>query len=170
MGLLNRLASFFQHDSSKKSTKKSTKKSGSKQSNSKRSTKKADSKKSTKSESKKSARKTQREPIPHELRDQVWMKYHGIKIEGPCYCCNSVIQKYHGWHCAHVKADVKGGATDLENLRTCCEHCNLSMGNQNLYVYIRDKDLKGPGRKNASKYLKKHSSQVNDRRTNNWGH
>jgi hypothetical protein len=44
------------------------------------------------------------------------------------------------------------------------------MGDQNLYVYLRDKNLKGPGRKNMHKYLKKHESQRYDRRTNNWGH
>lgn len=150
MGLLfllrNRIASLFN-----KSTKKSTRS----------------------NKSNKSSRKTthQREPIPPEVREQVWISYHGKKMTGQCYCCGIKIHKYHGgWHCSHVKADAKGGPTNVQNLRTCCPSCNLSMGDQNLYVYIRDKDLRGPGRKNASKYLKKHVSQIHDRRTNNWGH
>jgi hypothetical protein len=43
------------------------------------------------------------------------------------------------------------------------------MGNQNLYAFIRDKNLKGPGNKNIAAYFKQNPSQINDKRTNNWG-
>jgi hypothetical protein len=43
------------------------------------------------------------------------------------------------------------------------------MGNQNLYTFIRDKELAGPGAKNHRGYLKRHPSQREDKRTNNWG-
>jgi 5-methylcytosine-specific restriction endonuclease McrA len=97
----------------------------------------------------------------------VWATYHGKKTTGRCYCCGTSISKKK-WHCSHVKADAKGGETNLNNLRTCCPHCNLSMGDQNLYTYMRDKDLRGPGRKNMNSYLKRHNSQKTDWRTNNW--
>lgn len=110
-----------------------------------------------------------RRPIPPEIRKSVWTKYHGENTEGFCYCCGIQIQRYNaGWHCSHVKADIKGGLPTVDNLRTCCRHCNLSMGDQNLYAYIRDHDLNGPGRSNINKYLKHHKSQINDKRTNNW--
>lgn len=113
----------------------------------------------------------QRARIPKEMRDKVWNVYHGEKNIGVCYCCNKQIERYHaGWHCAHVKADVKGGPTIVENLRTCCPHCNLSMGDQNLYVYILQENLKGPGATNANSYLRDHPDQKGDVRTNNWGH
>jgi len=118
----------------------------------------------------KEAKETKRKPIPKKLRNQVWLFYHGERIEGNCYCCNILIMRYNaGWHCAHVFSDNKGGLTVLENLRTCCRHCNLSMGNQNLYAYIIEKNLKGPGAANVIVYFQKYPSQVGDRRTNNYG-
>jgi len=114
--------------------------------------------------------KNEKQKIPKEIRNDVWIKYHGDNTKGICYCCGTSIQRYNaGWHCSHVIASSKGGSIRVENLRTCCKHCNLSMGDQNLYVYIRDKNLKGPGYKNVYQYLQKHHSQINDRRTNNWG-
>jgi 5-methylcytosine-specific restriction endonuclease McrA len=110
-----------------------------------------------------------REPIPHEVRTTVWETYHGIKQVGTCYCCGVPIERYHGgWHCSHVVAHHKNGPTTVENLRTCCRKCNLSMGDQNLYTYIREKQLRGPGSKHATAYLKQHPSQIFDVRTNNW--
>lgn len=113
--------------------------------------------------------KKKRERISQKTRASVWSHYHGSKTVGVCYCCGIAIQKFNGgWQCSHVKADSKGGEETLDNLRTCCSHCNLSMGDQNLYVYIRMKRLSGPGAQNVDEYLNKHSSQINDRRTNNW--
>lgn len=110
-----------------------------------------------------------REPIPLQVRNTVWETYHGIKQVGVCYCCGTPIERYNkGWHCSHVVAHNKNGPTTVENLRTCCRKCNLSMGDQNLYTYIREKHLTGPGSKNAQRYLKQHPSQILDVRTNNW--
>ena len=108
--------------------------------------------------------------IPADIRNNVWTKYHGERTFGQCYCCGIIIQRYHGgWHCSHVIARDKGGSSSVDNLRTCCRHCNLSMGNCNLYVYIKNSKLHGPGHKNVQEYLYKHNSQINDVRTNNWG-
>src|SRR5579862_8442252 len=108
-----------------------------------------------------------KQPIPSALRDDVWKIYHGNKNTGKCYCCGKQIRKTHGeYHCSHVVAEVKCGETTIENLRTCCPTCNLAMGNQNLYVYMKEKDMKGPGRKNMNEYLKRHKSQIHDTRTN----
>lgn len=112
----------------------------------------------------------QRDPIPFEVRDRVWLQYHGAQTAGPCYCCGTIVEKYHkGWHCAHVLAVAKGGTETLENLRTSCGHCNLSMGDQNLYAYIRDHHMTGPGARNVDAYFRKYPSQMHDKRTNNWG-
>jgi hypothetical protein len=61
-----------------------------------------------------------------------------------------------------------GGEVSVDNLRVSCSGCNLSMGNQNLYAYIRDKKLNGPGYKNIDAYFKKNPSQKDSKRTNNW--
>lgn len=108
--------------------------------------------------------------IPKKLRNQVWLKYQGENNVGLCYCCATNITRFHaGFHCAHVKAEEKGGLTVLENLRTTCRFCNLSMGTMNLYAYIVEKQLIGPGAKNAESYFSEHPSERYDKRTNNWG-
>lgn len=110
------------------------------------------------------------EQIPKKVRDSVWNKYHKEKNIGICYTCGISIERYNaGWHCSHVLARNKGGSIDVENLRTCCKHCNLSMGNCNLYTFIKNKNLKGPGRRHMDAYFAKNKSQINDKRTNNWG-
>lgn len=127
--------------------------------------------KAKKPSNKSTKQKHKRDRIPSDIRNNVWVTYHGETSEGICYCCGVVIQRYHaGWHCSHVVAQNKCGDEIIENLRTCCRHCNLSMGNQNLYAYIQEKGLKGPGSKNVRKYLQQHPSQRFDKRTNNWGH
>lgn len=103
-----------------------------------------------------------------QIRSSVWLHYFGNSNTGGCYCCGKLIKRYKGWHCSHVIAKAKGGSNTLENLRPCCAHCNLSMGNQNMYAYIQNKNLKGPGAKNVNFYFKQNKSQIGDRRTNNW--
>lgn len=108
--------------------------------------------------------------IPHDTRNNVWIKYNGDTDHGICYCCGKYLYRYNaGWHCSHVVSRNKNGDVSEGNLRTCCKSCNLSMGNQNLYAYIRDKELKGPGSVNVERYFKLHLSQKFDKRTNNWG-
>ena len=106
--------------------------------------------------------------IPRKIRNQVWLKYHGNSNIGICYCCGITINRYNkGWHCSHVISDIKGGEEKIENLRTCCPHCNLSMGDQNLYTYMLEKSMKGPGSDNINNYFSKHPEQRNDKRTTN---
>jgi len=119
-------------------------------------------------------KKKKKQSIPKEIRDSVWLKYCGDKDEGICYACGRLVFRDRaGWQCAHViaekSADGKKGEITIENLRVTCSGCNLGCGNGNLYVYIRDKNLKGPGSKNVDAYFKKNPSQINNKRTNNWG-
>lgn len=109
-----------------------------------------------------------RKGIPKTIREKVWSSYHGNSDDGKCYCCGYSINKNCGWHCAHVIPYAKGGPNTVENLRVCCARCNLSMGNQNLYAYIRDKELKGEGRYNIDSYFLNNQDQKTDVRTNNW--
>ena len=114
--------------------------------------------------------KKKKQTLPKKIRDSVWVKYCGNGDKGICYCCSKRVERYHaGWQCSHVHSDSMGGEVSVDNLRVNCCSCNLSMGNQNLYAYIRDKNLKGPGSKNVDAYFKKNPSQINSKRTNNWG-
>lgn len=104
--------------------------------------------------------------IPKKVRDAVWVKYHGEADTGICYCCGKSINRYHaGWHCSHILSDVKGGEEIVANLTTCCPHCNLSMGSQNLYVYMKEHNMQGPGKEHIEKYLQEHPDQIGDTRT-----
>ena len=115
-------------------------------------------------------KKKKKQAIPKKIRDETWVKYCGNSDEGVCYCCGKVVERYHaGWQCSHVHSENMGGEISVNNLRVNCCSCNLSMGNQNLYAYIRDKQLKGPGSKNVDAYFKKNPSEINSKRTNNWG-
>lgn len=108
--------------------------------------------------------------IPPNIRQSVWLKYNGDRDYGACYSCGLSINRFNaGWHCSHVIAHAKGGSNTVNNLRPCCRKCNLSMGDQNLYAYIKDKKLTGPGSTNMLLYFLQNPSQVNDKRTNNWG-
>jgi len=115
-----------------------------------------------------------KQAIPKKIRDGTWIKYFGESDEGICYSCGKRVERYNaGWQCSHVIAekspDGKPGEITVENLRVGCAGCNIGCGNGNLYVYIRDKKLKGPGSKNVDTYFKKNPSQINNKRTNNWG-
>lgn len=104
--------------------------------------------------------------IPSKIRNQVWIKYHSDSNTGICYCCGNEIIRYNkGWHASHVLSFNKGGLNTVNNLRTCCAHCNLSMGNCNLYTYIYNKGLQGPGSKNTKKYLLNNPLQFIDKRS-----
>lgn len=117
---------------------------------------------------KESGERKARSRIPANLRNDVWKKYFKDNETGVCYCCGKVVLSI-GWHCSHVIAVAKNGKDEISNLRVCCPKCNLSMGNQNMYTYIKNNNMQGPGRKAADSYLKKHPKYRTDRRTNNWG-
>lgn len=108
--------------------------------------------------------KPNNERIPKNTRKQVWRRYHGNNEMGICYCCGHMLY-YDSWQCSHVIARAKGGGVDIDNLRTCCMHCNFSMGDANLYAYVRDKGLKGPARKHVNNYFRNHPSQKHDKRS-----
>ena len=100
--------------------------------------------------------------IPKRVRNLVWSNYFKNE-EGSCYACGRYID-IKNWHCSHVVSDKRGGQPIVNNLRPCCQHCNLSCGKQNLYSYIRDKKLTGIGKNNVTAYMKYNPSQINSKR------
>ncbi len=91
-------------------------------------------------------------PIPQKTRELTWQKYFNGNI-GQCYACGCKIDK-RNWHCAHVIAIEQGGSNNINNLRVTCAHCNLACGKQNLYLFIKNKKLNGPGKHNINNYLR----------------
>lgn len=85
-------------------------------------------------------RKTRKKKnIPKVLKDQVWDKYIGETIgKAKCLCCknNNITQK--NFDAGHIIAESKNGKNAIENLRPICKQCNLSMGNKNMYDFIKE--------------------------------
>lgn len=76
------------------------------------------------------------------LRIQLWEKRIGKKDIGKCYLCGAEIT-VKTYHISHIEAISKGGNDSIENLQVLCQHCNLSMGNTNLYQYAAEKGYIG---------------------------
>ena len=78
-----------------------------------------------------------KQAIPKVLKDNVWNKYIGVEIgQTYCLCCKTNKITQSNFHCGHVISESKGGKMDCENLRPICSSCNLSMGSQNMDLFI----------------------------------
>jgi 5-methylcytosine-specific restriction endonuclease McrA len=80
--------------------------------------------------------------IPKTIRNQVWRKYCGNKLDAKCFCCDQELA-YECWEAGHVIAEANGGNTDIENLRPVCMSCNRSMGKTNMFEFMKEYNMKG---------------------------
>ena len=80
--------------------------------------------------------KLRKKTIPKSLRIAVWNTYVGEDVgRTACDVCKTNIITQMSFHCGHVEAENKGGATTLTNLRPICASCNLSMGTTNMMAF-----------------------------------
>ena len=80
--------------------------------------------------------KAPKKAVPKALKDSVWSKYVGDdKGQAMCHCCGMRQIKMNSFHCGHVVAEARGGATHLDNLRPVCALCNLSMGTRDMDAF-----------------------------------
>jgi len=77
----------------------------------------------------------QKRQIPKMIRGEVWKRYIGNNITGPCYCCKRELDVFDSWAAGHVVARFHGGTNTVANLRPICISCNTSMGTENLYEF-----------------------------------
>ncbi len=75
--------------------------------------------------------------IPKAVKEAVWKKYMGNKREGKCYCCRKTID-FFDFDVGHNSARSKGGPNQVENLRSICRSCNLSMGTKTTEKFRAD--------------------------------
>lgn len=76
--------------------------------------------------------------IPKALRRSVWNKYIGVTVgQALCPCCKVTKIDQQNFECGHVKAEAKGGLTNLSNLKPICGSCNKSMGTKNMNEFIK---------------------------------
>ncbi len=76
------------------------------------------------------------------LKRKVWHKWIGIQIgQTKCLCCKITDIEQFNFSCGHVIPESKGGTLDVENLRPICTSCNSSMGNENMFEFMRRNKL-----------------------------
>jgi 5-methylcytosine-specific restriction endonuclease McrA len=81
----------------------------------------------------KKARKTY---IPKAVKMVTWANAFGLSTgQTKCPICKFNIISQMDFHCAHIIAEAKGGATRADNLLPTCSKCNLSMGKENLIKF-----------------------------------
>ena len=77
---------------------------------------------------------SKRKPCPKAVREAVWRKYNGNKMNGRCYVCNAPIT-FTNFELGHNKAYSKGGKCTIGNLRPICRSCNRSMGTMSIEAF-----------------------------------
>lgn len=80
-------------------------------------------------------KKATRKPISKDLREKVWLKYMGNKVEGKCYCCRIKSIHFTDFEVGHNKAVSRGGKNNIENLRPICRSCNHGMKSKTIEWY-----------------------------------
>ncbi len=76
------------------------------------------------------------------LKRKVWHKWIGIHIgQTKCLCCKMTDIEQFNFSCGHIIPESKGGTLDVENLRPICSSCNSSMGNENMFEFMRRNKL-----------------------------
>lgn len=82
--------------------------------------------------------KIPKKQINEALKTSVWNKYIGAdKGTAPCYACRTTQITQREFDTGHVVPEIFGGETNILNLRPICRKCNLSMGAQNMDVFIK---------------------------------
>jgi hypothetical protein len=83
-----------------------------------------------------------RKVIPKTIRNQVWRRFCGDKLDAKCFCCDQNLS-YECWEAGHVVAESNGGKTTIENLRPICLSCNRSMGKIHMFEFMKKHQLSG---------------------------
>jgi 5-methylcytosine-specific restriction endonuclease McrA len=83
-----------------------------------------------------SNRKTKKRNIPKRIKALVWKKYVGEDVATvKCFCCAFATVNMMEYDCGHIIAESKGGKMEIDNLRTICHECNLSMGSMSMVEF-----------------------------------
>ena len=98
---------------------------------------------------------SRRKSCPKAVKEAVWRKYNGNKMNGKCYVCQVKIT-FTNFEVGHNKPYSKGGEWTVANLRPICRSCNRSMGTMTIEAFKR-KYFSSPKKKrsSASKTVKK---------------
>ena len=84
---------------------------------------------------------TKKRTIDKPTRVRTWNHWVGTNVGlTTCLICNDrTIDKSGDYHCAHVVAASRGGGVAISNLRPSCQMCNTSMGDSNMFEWMRER-------------------------------
>lgn len=99
------------------------------------------------SSTKKSHKRTS---CPKAVKETVWKKYIGNKMNGKCYVCSCPIT-YTNFEVGHNKAHSKGGKWSVLNCRPVCRTCNRSMGSMSIEAFKKKYFTKKPTKRTTKK-------------------
>lgn len=81
-------------------------------------------------------KKPRKSYIPKAVKMVVWANTFGLSTgQTKCPVCNFNTISQMDFHCGHIIAESKGGATKADNLLPICSKCNLSMGKKDLNMF-----------------------------------
>jgi len=69
-----------------------------------------------------------RKTIPLPVKEQIWRRDYGNRLDATCPICFRNNISVFQFHCGHIKSLAQGGDDKPANLRAICGPCNLSMG------------------------------------------
>lgn len=75
--------------------------------------------------------------IPKIVKDKVWVTYIGENFKSPCPSCNLYEITALHFYIGHIIPKCRGGNDTIDNLRPICDTCNLSIGNKNMFDFLR---------------------------------
>lgn len=83
-----------------------------------------------------------KEPIPHQIRIELWKKHNWIEPEADCWVgCGDEVT-FSTFQSGHVLSERNGGPAILPNLRPICQRCNSSMGRHHMFNFVTVHGLK----------------------------
>jgi len=81
-----------------------------------------------------SRRSSGRISCPKAVKEVVWRKYSGNRMNGKCYVCKGPVT-YNNFEVGHNKSYSQGGKWVVGNLRVLCRSCNRSMGTMTIELF-----------------------------------
>jgi 5-methylcytosine-specific restriction endonuclease McrA len=82
--------------------------------------------------------KPKRTPCPQAVKEALWRKYFGNKMDGNCYVCKKIIT-FTNFEPGHNTPASHGGKWTVTNLRPLCRTCNRSMGDKMTVEFFKKK-------------------------------
>ena len=100
-----------------------------------------------------------RSSCPKAVKEVVWRKYSGNRMNGKCYVCKGPVT-YNNFEVGHNKSYAQGGKWVVGNLRVLCRSCNRSMGTMTIETFKKKHFSKQKPKKSKKTLTKKVKTKI----------